>query len=67
MGVKNGTHCHCNSPPLLFFAKKVLSCYGWHMSKKKNPESTPARVRSNAVAKAALKSNGYASEEVSES
>lgn len=37
------------------------------MSKKKNPESTPSRVRSNATAKAALKSVGYGSEEVSES
>jgi hypothetical protein len=37
------------------------------MSKKKPAESTPARIRSNAAAKAALKSNGYASEEVSES
>jgi hypothetical protein len=37
------------------------------MSKKKPAEATPARIRSNAAAKKALKSNGYASEEVSES
>ena len=37
------------------------------MSKKKNPESTPLRVRSNEKAKRLLKSVGYASEEVSES
>ena len=37
------------------------------MSKKKKPESTPSRIRSNEKAKQLLKSVGYASEEVSES
>ncbi len=37
------------------------------MSKKKPAEATPARIRSNASAKKALKSTGYGSEEVSES
>jgi hypothetical protein len=37
------------------------------MSKKKSPEPTPSRVRSNEQAKQLLKSVGYGSEEVSES